>query len=196
LGGELDRWRVPPFEIGPTEISVGEFRPYDNFHRQDGRANNLPASRLSWDEAVHYAESQGLRLPDLIEAELLATAAGTQQYAWGNDPPVADNWDFQRPLDGETLDRSKTHPQITGLSSGVLEWTLTRTHVGIGSDMRPGLRYVVRGGPASLIEAAVPVGPWASVNQYRADAAVGVRLARSPGPRLKPEDFIARLADE
>jgi hypothetical protein len=79
-----------------------------------------------------------------------------------------------------------------GLCSGAFEWTMTRTHVGVGKDQLPGLRYIVYGGPAARIDQKVPLGDWwASVNQYTAHRGLGFRCARSPGPRLAEQDFIA-----
>jgi hypothetical protein len=189
VGDGAERWRVPPFLIARTEVSVAEHRPLDPAAARDHR----PA-KLSWDQAMVHAEARGLRLPDLIEVEWLATAGGTQKHPWGDRPPPADNWDVNRPVDAESHDRLTILPRVQGLSSGVLEWTMTRTFVGFGGDGRPGLRYVVRGGPETLLQHAGPVGPWASVNQYTTEPVLGLRCARSPAPRIHPQDFVKALS--
>jgi hypothetical protein len=197
LEGGAGRWRVPPFQIQNREITVSDFaRSVANYPNHRGWARLRAAARISWGQALAYAESRGLRLPDLVEVDFLATAGGRQTFPWGEDLPPAENWDFERPPGGNTYDRLTTDPQITGLYSGVLEWTTTRTRVAIGSDGRPGFRFVVRGGPAELIPLAVPVGAWASVNEYRSDPGIGVRCARSIAPRLKEEDFLAPWSDD
>jgi formylglycine-generating enzyme required for sulfatase activity len=193
LGGEQTRWRIPAFEIESTEVSVSKyqrFHPTKSEHR--GQSGEFPAGFVSWDEATVYAESRGLRLPDLLEAELLATHGGAQKYPWGNSPPPADNWQ-PRPVDAATHDRLETAPPITGLYSSLLEWTATRTRLGVGSDTRPGLRFIVRGGPSHLISTVFPLAQWSSVNQYASRRALGVRCARSPRPRLNAMDVISRL---
>jgi hypothetical protein len=143
--------------------------------------------------AREHAERRGLRLPDLLEVEFLATAGGTQKYPWGDRLPPADNWHFSRPVNEVNHDRLTTHPSILGLGSGPLEWTSTRTHLGVGSDERSGLRYLVHGGPGATINERVTLGKWTSVNEYWAHRGLAFRCARSPKPRLKAEDFLTRL---
>jgi hypothetical protein len=193
-GPASPRWRIPAFDIEPTEVSIEKYHRLERTkleHRD--LALNLPAGSLSWDEATVYAESRGLRLPDVLEAEVLATRGGLQQHPWGNSPPPADNWTTTRPVDAATHDQTSTNPPIFGLESSLLEWTWTRTQEGVGVDRRPGLRFIVRGGPPSLISPAVPVGRFASVNQYTAHPALGLRCVRSKGPRLSANDFISEL---
>jgi hypothetical protein len=194
LNEGLERWRVPPFLMEPTEVSVEKFARFQTSYKfHQGKAKNLPAGEFSFEFAMAYAESRGLRLLDLLEAELLITAGGKRQYTWGDSPPPANNWDFDQPVGAFAYDQLDTQPPITGLCSGVLEWTMTRTLIGKEREAMPGQRYVVYGGPAFHIDQNVQVGKWVSVNEYMADRGLGLRCARSPGPRLKEEDFIARL---
>jgi serine/threonine-protein kinase len=194
LLGNMEHWRVPPFLIEPTEVSVekfARFQPYFKFHR--GRAKELPAGDISFEFAMAYAESRGLRLLDLLEVEQLITASGKREYTWGDSPPPASNWEFDRPVGAFAYDRLDTQPPIAGLCSGVLEWTMTRTHVGKDREAAPGQRYVVYGGPAFEIDQTIQAGKWVSVNEYMSKSGLGSRCARSPGPRLEEADFITRL---
>jgi hypothetical protein len=193
IGGMLESWRLPAFDIETEEVSVGDYRRSPKLILPAGLANNLPMS-LTWNWAMCYAEARGLRLPDLLEVEFLATAGGTQKYPWGNTSPPADNWDFSRPLGVETHDRLTTDRRIRGLTSGVFEWTQTHTLLGCPDEGIFAKCFVVRGGPPEKITNAFPLGPfWASVHEVRRPPGVGVRCARSPKPRLTPDDFLARL---
>jgi formylglycine-generating enzyme required for sulfatase activity len=192
LGEPSQVYRVPPFLIEPTEVSVAKYERLAVSLRYQGRAKNLPAGTMNWGQAVAYAESRGLRLPDVVEMECLTTAGGTQKFPWGENLPPADNWSTDRPVDGPTHDHLTTNPRIVGLHSGLLEWTATRTKLGYGTD-GPGLRYLVRGGSQKLIASPLLVndaGPWASVNEYVWQPIMGVRCARSSQPRLEVDDFI------
>lgn len=192
LGEASEAYRVPPYLIEPTEISVKKYDRLAVAARYESRAKNMPAGAMSWGQAVEYAESRGLRLPDLVEIECLMKAGGTHKFPWGEDLPPADNWATDRPVDGPTHDHLTIMPQMVGLHSGLLEWTATRTKLGYGTD-GPGLRYLVRGGSQRLIANALLVndaGPWASVNEYVHQPIMGVRCTRSPHPRLQANDFI------
>jgi hypothetical protein len=193
-GGRKEAFKVPSFMIEPREVSVEKYVRLPTF-RYSRRPKNLPANDLSWGQAVAYAESRGLRLPDLLEIEWLATVQGKHPFPWGDGDPPANNWNADRAVDGPTHDQLTTNVTITGLHSGALEWLGTRTSVGYGTD-GPGLRYLIRGGSTRLIDQPALVddaGLWVSVNEYVRNPAIGVRCARSPQPRRKAEDFIGSV---
>jgi hypothetical protein len=196
-GGPIETWKVPPFLVEATEVSVANYQRHDDRQLIHGkRPPNLPAGNLSWMMAAEYAESRGLRLLDLVEAELLATNGGTTEYPWGKASPPAGLWDFDQPVGAATIDQMRTNPRIRGLYSGLLEWTSTRSNRGINSDGSIGTRFIVRGGPLAAInerELLHAKGHWGSVSQQRFHPGLGVRCARSIGPHWNPEDFL-RLA--
>jgi eukaryotic-like serine/threonine-protein kinase len=191
-------FRVPAFSIQPTEVSVGAYQRFDKQHFQHGdRAPDLPAGALDWDAATTYAEAMGLRLPDVVECEYLATAGGTLKHSWGSDPPQADNWNPDRPVGATTHDRLITNPAITALDSSLLEWTSTRSPLTGVKDLRPGLRYIVRGGPTAMLANAdalnVDRGLSVVSQEEEKNLSLGVRCARSPAPRLSRDDFVLEL---
>jgi hypothetical protein len=146
--------------------------------------------------AVEHAERRGLRLPDVVECEFLATVNNTQSFPWGHGLPTDAFSAFDQPVGSVKDDKLERDPSIRGLSSGVLEWTMTRDLSGPIGDGGPGLRYIVRGGPLRLINEYLVLDKLkhqGSVAQHVYRAGTGVRCARSPGPRLKPGDFLTPL---
>jgi len=196
LGGDRERWHVPPFYLETTELTVANHQRFDTLKNLNGnRGANLPAGKLAWNDAVAYAEFRGLRLPDLLECEWIATNGGERTFPWGKDPPGPGNWDFDERVDARTKDVVDGSLPITGLYSRVLEWTATRA----GPDSRlPGLRFIARGGPPKLIgleTAKQSEAYWAPANQFTRHEGLGVRCARSPKARLTQADFLTLLPE-
>lgn len=188
-GGELERWRIPPFAMQATEVTAHRARGHSKTFNA-GQPEDFPAVQMSWDEAMVWAEANGMRLPDLVEAEFLATVA----HKPGDDPARMDA-DWKRPVKDAKADVLQTDPPLFGISSGALEWTQNRSQVRPMNDQEFGHRYIIRGGPVAGLKEPVldHAGRWASVKQYMGGANFSVRCARSPGPRQNPEDFLQRL---
>jgi serine/threonine-protein kinase len=80
---------VESFYLDQQEVTVGEFRN----KIKEGIPKELETTSLNeddairlvnFDQAVHFAELIGKRLPDETEYEYAATNAGTQRFPWGN----------------------------------------------------------------------------------------------------------------
>jgi formylglycine-generating enzyme required for sulfatase activity len=198
--------RVPPFFLDSHEVTIGELKKnmpkYLPSRIADDVSDDHAVTRLSWDRAVHYAESIGKRLPDEVEYEFAATAGGQRKFPWGDEPPGSD-WKFG-PVGEPAFDRLDTLPPVFGLYSNVAEWTGTWGTWYPASES-PRLtaststfnQRVVRGGPPSVIN-GVPdssefaAGPRQRIGSIRQlpKSGVGFRCARSVRPRLLPGDFI------
>jgi serine/threonine protein kinase len=192
-GGDLERWDIPRFGLQTTEVTAhrvkGFYQKFNSAHPA-----NYPAVKLCWDEAMAWAESKGMRLPDLVEAEFLATVARRP-----GDDPKRMNTSWNRPVMDARADVLDTQPLLFGLSSGALEWTQTRSQVKKRLDREDkknnqwlGQRYIVRGGSVAALNEPIldQDGRWASVNQHLHAEGVGLRCARSPGPRRNADDFL------
>jgi hypothetical protein len=188
-GGELERWRIPRFGLQTTEVTAQRVAGFfEKFNK--ARPANYPAVKLSWDDAMAWAEGKGMRLPDLVEAEFLATVARRP----GDDPRRMES-DWNRPVKDAQADVLDTQPPLYGLSSGALEWTQTRSQVSKPKDHWVGQCYIVRGGPVAALNEPIldHDGRWASVNQHRMGEGFALRCARSPKQRLNEEDFLRQL---
>jgi formylglycine-generating enzyme required for sulfatase activity len=98
LPGALRHERsMPPFYLDVCEMSVGDYlnawegpAPYfPHFWPRDLRQDPPPLDHavtlVRYDEAVHFAEKIGKRLPDEFEFEFAATEGGRSRFPWGND---------------------------------------------------------------------------------------------------------------
>lgn len=198
---------VAPFFLGATEISARDYlRVTGRIARQSRQFEpqaDRPAVRVSFDDALDYAERVGCRLPDEFEYEFAATAGGTRAYPWG-DEPAAGPWRVGR-IGEPAEDRTATQPPAIGLYSNALEWTVSGFTAYPGSPagvvldarsdwMRRRLHdmRVIRGGPRWLLDsqsgdAAIDEGPRARAiwPRNRFGFGLGFRCARSAAPRFQ-----------
>ncbi|MBI1313712.1 protein kinase [bacterium] len=126
----------PPGSIGPNR------RPSDL---------TIPITGLFCDEAIHWAEKAGFRLPTESEYEFAATNAGTTLFPWGN--ARVELTDKLTSVTAETRDRCISFPGLTGLFSNGAEFTGSYG-VPYGSPAevtvirrRPLDEVIIRGGP-------------------------------------------------
>ncbi len=118
--------KVDPFWLDVKEVTFGEYRaalrdlPFGARGRQ--QRDDFPASRVTFHEAVRFAEIVGKRLPDEIEYEFAATNGGQDPYPWGLETKYLRTWPFG-PAGVTDYDRTKTKPPVAGLFSNVAEWT-------------------------------------------------------------------------
>ena len=191
---------VPEFDLGRTEVTVEQFASVFTtpVGEHVGIPGSHPATNISMDQALNYAEACGFRLPDLLESEWAATAGGEGVNPWKDELPPADNWEANRPVHEAGRDRTARERPILNLHSGALEWTTTWNWA--LADNTPGIPYLVRGGPVeSKMKQIAPHlqsplrGP---VNQFYKRPWLGFRVARSVKPRLAAEDFIRPAKSE
>lgn len=126
-----DSETVAPFAIEPTEVSwEAILATWPGFELPPNARLSSPATGLSWDLAVAWAERQGRRLPFATEYFHAATNAGTTLYPWGDLPRLSE-----ATLD---LDATGNQPPIRRLVSGVPEWTASPfANVGSGGKRLP-----------------------------------------------------------
>jgi formylglycine-generating enzyme required for sulfatase activity len=150
-------------------------------------------------DALSYAEEVGLRLPTEAEYEFAATAAGTQEFPWGNDVERIGMWEYG-PVGSISYDRTDTDPPLLGLYSNVAEWTDSRPirySSSMQSQLPPAMQKmivngrVVRGGPFSVVMGAPDAAEWRRGPRWRHGAdptqshrGLGFRCARSAKPRF------------
>ena len=155
-----------------------------------GRWTSLePIRKMSFDQAMAFAEAAGKRLPDESEYEFAATNGGKSSFPWGDDPKKMETWYFgpARPERDSAVDRLETDPPVFGLFSNVAEWT---SSFGVPYPM-PGPRYtfpdmsnlrIVRGGPSTVMQKAQKPEEWTGGARLR--TAVD-RSNRFPGLGLR-----------
>lgn len=200
---------VPPFYMDVTEVPLIVNRElFQRDGQPDLRWKRPPgmqhAFTVTWLMAVWMAEIQGKRLPDEFEYELAATNLGRQEFPWGNDA-VPEQQEFlpvgEPAFDCVTFDRP-----VYGLCSNVAEWTMSwsnasyppfeardrgKLHSLASLELR-----VVRGGNYGVIDGQPTIASRERdprdrmvCNVHRISEGLGFRCARSPQPRLTPEDF-------
>ena len=195
----MKRLRLPPYWLAPKEVTVEEFR--NSFLEVPKGFSQLPGehavTNVDFDQALHYAEKVGLRLPDEAEYEYAATV-GSGTFPWGDDVDKMPIWQIDCPVGVPEFDRVPS-TEVFGLCSNALEWTTSRApHPGGG----PGFTCIVRGGPKEVLNGLfdtrdVRWGPHTrlEVSQYELNSALGFRCTRSIGPRIQSWDFIHDLSD-
>jgi formylglycine-generating enzyme required for sulfatase activity len=202
---------VPPFHLDCTEVTIAAYRKFRTSYRfPEGQVmppEDHAAVLLSWDDAVGYAEWAGKRLPDEAEYEFAATSGGGRRFPWGDNADLIREWKFG-PAGTPEFDRVEFpgQPPVFGLYSNVAEWTGSWFSLYPGAKEIDAFRTkdrVVRGGDYSVIKgepaaAGASAGPRQRIlipGPVRTHPGLGFRCARSPRPRLNPEDFGAILAD-
>jgi serine/threonine protein kinase/formylglycine-generating enzyme required for sulfatase activity len=204
------RTSVFPYYLDTVEVTVGrylqvaiELPPPLRAAARDDEAVRF----ISFDEALHYAERLGKRLPDEVEYEYAATAGGTRAYPWGDSSqPLRDHtWAFG-PVGNAPFDRTNTVPPVYGLYSNVAEWTTSWINSPPAAPSQPiggplasflpadyRTARIVRGGSPSVIRgepvlADILLGPRArqAITRMPVPRApgLGFRCARSAWPRF------------
>ncbi len=133
------------FWIYRYEVTVAQYR---QFCWQTGRpepsgTNDMPITRIAWQEASEYCRWAGGRLPTESEWEYAARGHDGRRYPWGNNWdtrwPVAVNsaMEHAAPAGSQALDVSPFG--VHDMAGNVAEWCADRF------DARPGVR-ALRGG--------------------------------------------------
>jgi serine/threonine-protein kinase len=206
-------------KAGSFYVDVTEFRVDDldtivvpGSHQslpwQERIPRGFAINKVSYDDAVHFAELVGKRLPSAEEYEFAATQGWTNRFPWG-DRSVEDmqTSGLQKfgPVGEPPWDVLPSNPSVRGLCSNVAEWTSTIPHNelenprlnlipvrGRGADQY----RVIKGGDETIVEgksveSSKSRDPRANLSMIRslAKPGLGFRCYRSARPRLKPEDY-------
>lgn len=193
---------ISTFYLDTHEISVDELKAAFNGQLPPSLAKtkftsgSLPATGMFIDEAIHYAERVGKRLPTEFEYEFAATQRGTTFYPWGNEPH--SNKHELRPVDEPSEDRTNTKPPIYGLFSNAEEFTDSyfAVYPGPQAAVFTELTAPQRGAHVTIRDLADAASHTSSdprglgvrarrgVSRIAPSATVGFRCARSKTPRI------------
>lgn len=126
---------VKPFYMDAESVTIARFA---GFLRASNRASewtggdaagadgNLPATRVTWDEAAAYCLAQGKRLPTEAEWEFAARGTDGRLYPWGEvfDPSAVNALEAglgrPEPAGGRPLNRSPYG--VRDMSGNVWQW--------------------------------------------------------------------------
>jgi formylglycine-generating enzyme required for sulfatase activity len=154
----IDRYPVTNSEYLAFVAATGRGEPPDwPTGRPESRKLTHPVERVSWFDAVAYAEWAGKRLPTEAEWEKAARGTDGRRWPWGDqfDEARCIVWDHAMAVDETTVD-VKAHPNgaspfgVEQMAGNVEEWVADELLPYPGSQHRSpfasgGLR-VVRGG--------------------------------------------------
>lgn len=101
---------LAPYYIDRTEVTVADFRAFRPAYRPAFEGDNLPATNVSWQDAVDYCRAMGKRLP--TEAEWERACRGAQGYAYA----YGMAYDVKKARTGLAFDAGPQ--EVTGLSAG------------------------------------------------------------------------------
>lgn len=199
---------VAPFYLDRHEVSWQRFlagnhgRTTPSFHHLKNPPKTTEAVGGIWfNDAVAWAEKQGLRLPTEAEYEYAATLGGTRPFPWGDDASLTEPWTFG-PVGEPEFDVVDSGRPVFGLFSNVAEWTYSwaaaypprQDILGRLPPRRDG-SWIVRGGPSAIRDR----GPLETIPQHARGrfaamvktkmSGVGFRCARSANPRINAEDL-------
>ncbi|MEX2560537.1 MAG: formylglycine-generating enzyme family protein, partial [Pirellulales bacterium] len=195
--------RIRPFLLDTHEVTVGEFKVIMKRLPMNLWENVPPddhaVCEVSYDEAVHYAELVGKRLPTEAEYEFAATGGGQLQFPWGDSAELMTEWSFG-PVGEPRFDKLLHDPPVFGLYSNVAEWTSSWGRLYPNQlDQQPATASedrIVRGAPVRLVNGQPDRAQWSSGPRARVMLArqitsvgLGFRCARSTKPRRYQNDF-------
>ncbi len=194
---------LAPYYLDPYEVTVRDLlnlkvEPLAHLGARATSPDNAVRS-ISWDEATHYIEWMGKRLPTDAEYEFAATGGGTRRFPGVDPDPYLKNgiWALG-PVGVPDYDRTDTNPPVFGLYSNVAEWTSSwlTSDSGFVRDSSttdsPSQLRIVRGGPRSVVRGAPDPSEFATwplklrIGERRGiwPPGVGFRGARSARPRF------------
>jgi len=121
---------LSPFTIDRYEVShiaVEEWRVAQGRKGQaDLRSADLPATNISWEDAVAYCGERGARLPTEAEWEYVARGSDSRPYPWGTAVPTPSRARFggqeRTPLPVRHLLQGATPEGVHHLAGNVAEW--------------------------------------------------------------------------
>ncbi len=191
--------KVSAFYIDQTEVTNAA---YQEFVRATGSAvpgrwqrtwpppgtDNLPVTRVSWDDAAAFCHWASKRLPTEAEWELAARSNDGRLFPWGNDfePQRANTLDSQsqRPRPVGSYPQGASPFGVLDMAGNVWEWTADDFAPYFGSFVRPAIAgsraKVIRGGSFGSDATHVTTTSRGYELADQVSDSIGFRCARSP----------------
>jgi predicted Ser/Thr protein kinase len=190
----LHRRQIEAFLIDKDETSAEQWRHYS---RTAAATLTLPATSLTYDQAIAFAEWSGKRLMTEFEYEVAATNAGATKFPWEDQAQInATAWVIGAV---GVAEYDVNRKGVRGLYSNVAEITQSPATFYPMSDGTPAITvpgsrdlYIYRGAPGPL-ETPPPnrdswgQGPRTRIATHKLEKQpwLGVRFARSAKPRFE-----------
>ncbi|MFK7766362.1 MAG: protein kinase [Mariniblastus sp.] len=175
---------------------INEYRNQDIF--EEDIPDGIPVTSPTYGQVLEYCELTGTRPMTLDEYLLVATNMGATTYPWGDKAEDwMQIWNREEQAVFNTGQNVERYESITGLFSGVLEWTQEfelLPEVDRQNSTMFGEKRVVVDGPA-VVARRWKIDPesqqpnprsYALLNHDAGYPGVGFRCVRSLSPRLKP----------
>jgi formylglycine-generating enzyme required for sulfatase activity len=162
-GDDKKKVELPEFWIDKTPVTNGEYAlfvtgtGYEAPSHWEGKTppeeiTNHPVTKVSWYDAIAYAEWAGKQLPTDEEWEKAARGTDGRKYPWGDQAPTKELCNFGKNVGGTTpvgdySPRGDSPYGIVDMAGNVWEWCINKyddpsdTAVDDSGDWR-----VVRGG--------------------------------------------------
>jgi formylglycine-generating enzyme required for sulfatase activity len=190
------------FWIAATEVTQAQWQKVMGLNRAEPKGENLPASRLSWPQAVEFcrklsqAEGRTYRLPTEAQWEYACRAGAAEPYSGGKLDEVAWHMDNSGEAPHEVAGKKPNAWGLYDMHGNAAEWCrdlyqrdLGPAPAGDPAGPAEGNARVVRGGSWGHFARACRSAARASFNPAYPLERVGLRVIiepKSPNPSSNP----------
>jgi len=190
------------FWIAATEVTQAQWQKVMGLNRAEPKGENLPASRLSWPQAVEFcqklsqAEGRTYRLPTEAQWEYACRSGAAEPYSGGKLEEVAWHMDNSGEAPHEVAGKKPNAWGLHDMHGNAAEWCrdLYQRDLGPAQAVDPagpgeGNARVVRGGSWGHFARACRSAARASFNPAYPLDRIGLRVIiepKSPNPSSNP----------